>query len=163
MGRSVWTHSNAVETVFREINNCHDYCAECDVGVDGYECPKCGTSMYDESGDTARYEFNDLVGDIRDLFKQQFPSMHDCDHWPERESHAIVENDHCMVVISEYCGLVSIGVVPTGYEGYYSPITTGIAANWAERFAAPYLRKQFGKLEKVGTMSNGESVYERIT
>lgn len=132
MGRSIWTHSDAIETVFYEADD------------------------DDFFGDL----WTDTLYDIRESFKLKFPSMCDCDYWPEKESHAIVENEHCMVVISEYCGLISLGVVALDaslYEGL-----NALANYWTRTNVAPFLREQYSELRKIGTASNGESFYERV-
>lgn len=127
MGRSVWTHENAVVTVFYQLDDDGD-----EFSCDLWDCH---------------------VDDIQEAFKRKFPSMVDCDYWPERESHAIVENERCMVVISEYCGLISLGIVPLDDDG--------LAIYWTREHVAPFLRETYGELRKIGTMSNGEAVYER--
>ena len=134
MGRSVWTHSDAIETVFYPLD-------------------------FDED-DLSWGAWGDHVTDIRETFKHKFPSMVDCDYWPENESHAIVENEHCMVVISEYCGLISLGVVPLNES--YCCGCNGLARYWTVKHAAPFLCKQYGTLRKVTTFSNGESFFERV-
>lgn len=158
MGRSVWTHSDAVETVFFEWN-C-GYCPKCEclTTTDGWECPECGGEL--EPDVDGAMMFDEEIDYIRDHIKERFPSFEKCDHWPERESHAIAENKLGMLVISEYCGLVSLGIVPTG-ECYYDEDTTGLARAWCEKYVAPWLRETYGSLRKVGTFSNGEAVYER--
>ncbi len=131
MSRSVWIHSDAIETAF--------FIMEAEGCIDDWE---------------------EWVQDVREEFKRKFPSMCDCDYWPEGESHAIVENEHCMVVISEYGGLISLGVVALD-AGLYDDLNA-FAPHWTETNAAPFLREQYGELRKIGTASNGESFYERI-
>lgn len=116
MGRSVWTHSDAIETVFYPL----DF----------------------EEGDFALGWFGDHITDIREAFKRKFPSMCNCDYWPEDESHAIVENEHCMVVISEYCGLISLGVVALDASHYNH--FNALARHWTRTNAAPFLRWYYG-------------------
>ena len=132
MGRSVWTHQDAIETVFYPLDFDED-----DLSWGGWE---------------------DHKSEIREAFKRKFPSMCTCDYWPEEESHAIVENGHCMVVISEYGGLVSLGVVVPNASFH-----NAVATHWTETNAAPFLREQYSELRKVATASNGESFFERIT
>ena len=86
--------------------------------------------------------------------------MCDCNYWPEEESHAIVENELCMVVISEYCGLISLGVVALDASLYDD--LNALATHWTETNAAPFLRERYSELRKIGTASNGESFYEKI-
>lgn len=156
MGRSVWTHSSAAATVFTCLEPMH-ICPECENETTEPEC--CGVFL-DPDGEDARFEFECLVDNIREAFTSRFPSMAECDHWPERESHAIVENGQCMIVISEYCGLVSIGAVPLG-EASYDCDTTGLARQWTEKNAVPVLQ-QFETLRNVGYFGNGEGVFRRV-
>lgn len=129
MGRSVWRHQDAIETVFYQLD-------------------------FDDE-----LLWEDHIDEIREAFKRKFPSMCKCDYWPEKESHAIVENEHCMVVISVYCGLISLGIVVFDTSHYDD--FNGLANHWARTNAAPFLREQYGELRKVATFSNGESIYER--
>ncbi len=139
MSRSVWTHSDAIETVFYPLD-------------------------FDED-DLSWGLWEGHLDDIREAFKRKFPSMLDCDYWPEEESHAIVENEHCMVVISEYGGLISLGVVARIADDMKAAnydFSNHFAAHWTETNVAPFLRERYGELRKIGTASNGESFYERI-
>lgn len=133
MSRSIWTHSDAIETVFYPLDLDED--------------------------DLSYGAWGDHICGIQEAFKRKFPSMCKCDYWPEKESNAIVENEHCMVVISDYCGLISLGVVALDaslYEGL-----NALANYWTQTNAAPFLCKQYSELRKVATFSNGESIYEQ--
>lgn len=160
MGRSVMTHPEAVDTAYRTLEPMH-ICPECENETTDFEC--CGIEL-DPYGEDARFEFEDLVYCVRDEFKRRFPSMRDEDRWAHGcgamgELHCIVANDLCDVYISEYCGLVAISVVPTG-ESYYTEDTTGLARSWTENHAIKAL-DIFSDLRKMGTFSNGESVFQR--
>ena len=165
MGRSVMTHPSAECTVYRTLSNLHTYCFECDIEVDADECPECGAEMYDAYGEVAREEFEYLVDWIRETFTAAFPSMVECDRWAHgagamSELRCVVANDLCDVYVSEYCGLVAISVVPTGCADYDCD-TTGLATHWCATHASDVL-DQFNEYRRIGTFSNGESVYERV-
>lgn len=161
MGRSVWTHRDSIENVYFHFTV--GYCPKCEMQTDTFDfnCPECGGDLEptDDWGDSWDW----LVDDIRETLRGKFPSFQNADHWPEHESHCIAENSHCQIVISEYCGLVSLGVVPTGtWEAYYKP-PSAFSAAWAAKNVVPFLRKTWGELRKIGTASNGESFFERAS
>jgi hypothetical protein len=93
---------------------------------------------------------------IQDEARQAFPSLDDCDYWLDREDHAIIENQHCYIGVSEYCGLVSIWLVPKDDNDHPE-----LSANWCTQ-VTPTFNKLFQQLRKVGTFSNGEAIFERI-
>lgn len=135
MSRSVWTHADALETVFYQLDDDGD-----EFSCDLWDCH---------------------IEDIREAFKRKFPSMNDCDFWPEKESHAILENTFAKVVISEYAGLVSLAIVPNEFSSGWHDDVLALAHSWCVRNATPFLREHYGELEKIGTMSNGEAVYQQ--
>lgn len=91
--------------------------------------------------------------------ERRFPSMSKCDKWLGREDHAVLENNLAYIGVSEYCGLVSVWVVPkTDCYGN----DNGLAINWASRINLGPLAECFGtRLNRLGTFSNGEGVYQR--
>ena len=127
MGRSVWTHSDSIKTVFFE----HDFRAD---------------------------DYYELIADIRYWMQHKFPSLESCDDWSERESHAILRSELAEIVISEYCGLVSLGVVPRNSD--YVPHAFALA--WCQNNAAPFIETHYSKLRPIATGSNGITMYERI-
>lgn len=166
MGRGVMTHPDAEATVYRHLENYHSYCMECDTDNCEYEaeCPECGADMFDYDGDVARDEFQYLVDDVRREFRNRLPSMMSCDRWATgcgamNELHCIVANELCDVYISEYCGMVAISVVPTGYDDCDGN-THGLAVHWCATHASDVL-DQFSEYSRLGTMSNGEQVFQR--
>lgn len=160
MGRSVATHSRSIADVFFSFHV--GYCPQCDFVTSGssFNCDECGTEL--DTVNDGSWAWDDLVENIQSSLTERFPSLQCADHWPQSEVHAIAENAHCAVVISEYCGLVALGVVPVEWDGWYGDSNTeGLARTWAERYLVPFLRQQWGELRHVGTFSNGEAVYER--
>ncbi len=133
MGRSVWTPSNAYELVFFQH--------ECDA-----EDP---------------FEWDDLIDNIRYTMLDKFPSFSNADHWPERESRCIMENKVMRIQISEYCGLVSLAVVPIELDHDMTAVEKTLYDKLLED-AAVLIRGTWGTLRKIGTFSNGESFFERV-
>jgi len=134
MGRSVAVPSNAVATV------------------------------YVQHGCEEEYEWGDWVEDVRNVIRADYPSFDHEDRWVDREERAILSNCHADVVVAEYCGLASISLVPTaesfGYEceqNLHDAWCAQIEDRWRER-----INTAFGGLQKLGTMSNGETVYRKV-
>lgn len=168
MGRSVMVHPGAECTAYRTLQNYHSFCADCEADNTEYlaECAECGADLFDFTGEVARDEFDYLVDWIREEFTTAFPSMAECDRWARGcgamdELRCIVANELCDVYVSEYCGMVAISVVPTGCDDCWDN-TTGIARHWCATYAADVLDR-FNEYRRIGTFSNGESVYETVT
>ena len=97
--------------------------------------------------------------DIEQQLISMFPSLDTCDRWDGRETHIFLENDHAEIGISEYCGLVSVSVRAKDDNEGYGYDRTGLAQKWVERVKDKFLT--IGTLNRVGTFSNGEAVFER--
>lgn len=117
---------------------------------------------YEDEYDT--WTFGETVESIQYCLKQAFPSLSECDKWLGREDHAILENAHVYIGISEYCGLVSVWcTLKADHDGYWHASPRNLAAQWAQQIK-PKVEKALDwlcNLRKVGHMSNGEGVYER--
>lgn len=152
MGRSVSTPHNATVVTYKPIE------------VDPYEDT-------DEDGETVTVEpteldfqdaFDSMVEDLQEYAPTLWPSLRKCDEWLGREDHALLENDLCYIGISEYCGLIAYWIVPKSEHraGYSDQHVDNLCARWVSQIADKFV-KTFGAYHKVGTFSNGESVYER--
>lgn len=140
-----------------------DHEHERDDATEPDECEKCGNvGFYSYERYPAEDAWGDFMMNLRAAFKRAFPSLYDCDEWLGREDHAVLENSHAYIGVSEYCGLVSVWCVPK--EGYYGE-RQPLALAWAEAIEGKASRILDGiadRLYKVGTFSNGESVYARV-
>jgi hypothetical protein len=114
-----------------------------------------------EDGEYIGYEYDDLIDWIRETGAESWPSLYECDRWLDREDRAILENGHCFIGASEYCGFVSVWIVPKESDGWGRADTSGLAAAWIERIA-PRFRELFGEYEREGVMSNGCGVYRKV-
>lgn len=171
MGRSVsyatgaawvlYTHLEYDEGRIFTCRRCgHDHERDDDAEPD--ECAECGNvGFYSQERYSAQDAWDDFVVNLRATFKRAFPSMADCDEWLGREDHALLENRHAYIGVSEYCGLVSVWCkAKESRYGDHLPL----AHAWAASIKAKAERTLDGfadRLCKVATFSNGESIYSR--
>lgn len=113
-----------------------------------------------EYPDDCQHDWDDLVEWIKDTAADRWPSLEDCDQWIGREDHAILENGHAYIGVSEYCGLVAVWLVPKEDNGY-SHDHSALADRWCSQIASRF-RELFGTLRSIGTASNGEQFFERV-
>jgi len=109
------------------------------------------------------WSFEDLVINLQDGIKARFSSMVKVNKWteyPYRENYIILENDFVCVSISQYCdcGAVSVYVNPDCE-------IPELAEYWIDKTYYSAIRgivKRFTTvINRIGTFSNGESVYEK--
>lgn len=102
--------------------------------------------------------WEDIKGNLTYELRGKYSTLHLCDKWLGREDHAILENKHAYIGISEYCGIVSIWVTPKN--------ESATSRNWClstEKNLGKIVSEVFSvRLKKVGTFSNGEAVFERV-
>jgi hypothetical protein len=71
---------------------------------------------YFENGEYNEYlsqmNWDDMVINISAEIRAKLPSYYKVDKWDNRETKIILENNLCVIGISEYCGLVSLSVAP---------------------------------------------------
>lgn len=122
---------------------------------------------YFESADDEyldQMNFDVCVDNLQESLIATFPSLMQSEEWIGREDRALAENDLVYVGMSEYCGVVSVWVKPKESD-YYAYVQ-----NFGPRFARQMENKLkkivkdvFGvRLSKMGTFSNGESVYNAV-
>lgn len=83
-----------------------------------------------------------------------WPSFVGCNKWLGREDHAILENGLGYIGVSCYGSLVSIWFAP---KDEYPDLSEHFAKQIEPKF-----QTSFGTIKRLGTMSNGEGVYERV-
>jgi len=110
------------------------------------------------------YEWDDFMDSIKYVILTKYKSFDNDDHWIGRELHSVLSNQHAQIVVSEYCGVASVSLVPIELDGYGEDVSLQNIANaWCESVSDNFEKliiKHFNSLHKVGTFSNGESVYE---
>lgn len=182
MGRSVSTPSNCTEVCYGYLHE-HKYeCLSCSERFnehkekavsedDGYSestikvCPHCGADEDETQEIDPEWEFEGVT-DSFDIFTEAFPSLSSCDSWLDREDHALLENRFCHIGISEYCGVVAVWLVGKEPDWRDGPGWEALRDRWLAS-----VRPRFEKLAnsilpsamvRMGTFSNGESVYHRL-
>jgi hypothetical protein len=98
------------------------------------------------------------IDDIVWVCQENWPSLERIDRWIGREDHAILENGHAQIGVSEYCGLVAVWIVPAVSD--YFPEHAGLAHHWISQIEDRF-RERFGRLRSLGFFSNGEQVFQR--
>lgn len=122
-----------------------------------------GYAPDDESDDESVYceylaneDWDEFVASLQEQISSLWPSMSACDVWVGSEDHAIMENNHAFIGVSEYCGLACVWLLPK--EGNDSG--DALARAWCNRIA-PKFNRMFGDLVRIGQFSNGEAVFEQ--
>lgn len=104
------------------------------------------------------YEFQDMVEYMRELFVESFPSM-DLDSKQEGETSIIVSNKLVEIGVSEYCGALSVSIRAREER-------KGLGEKFAYRIqkrVIDIVKNSTGNaMSRVGTFSNGESVYRQV-
>jgi hypothetical protein len=127
--------------------------------------------VYDEETDrdieTDEYEDGRLVvEDIQETIKSNYPDFENSKRWDGRETSIILTGYGVEIGLSEYCGLATLSVRVDQYVLDYCD--TDEEAEEAERTALNWIRdnwdecsKYWNQYRKIGTFSNGESVFEK--
>lgn len=116
--------------------------------------------------DSACEDWGDFLEDLQGVLQSRYPSLRVRDHWADREEHIILANTHANIIVCEYCGIVSVSVVP--YHGPYSE-PTALALSWCQQIGHRSFYQTLLKaypdrcLHRLGSFSNGESVYKHPT
>jgi hypothetical protein len=125
---------------------------------------------YDEDTDqdveTDEYwDAADIISDIRETITSNYPGFDPCSRWDGRETHIILEGYGTEIGLSEYCGLATLSIridqsildycdTDEEAEAEETKIRNWIRDNWDQA------SEHWNQYRKIGTFSNGESVYE---
>lgn len=110
------------------------------------------------------YLWDDLIENIQCSVKSHFKSFDTPDRkwvdYPYRENKIILENDHCTISVSEYCGCGAICVFNSDSSEYPELSQAWTGKNFEK------IDKIVGQcvipLHRIGGFSDGTSVYERV-
>lgn len=108
------------------------------------------------------FDWEYYVDSIKYQLQSAFPSLEECDKWLGREDHAILENGHCHITVSEYCGLVAVSLVPKEHDIWYPEdiALQNLSGSWCAQIESRFL-SMLREYRKVATASNGEAFFER--
>ena len=140
MGRSVNYHSDTYKKIYLR-----------------YELDE---ADYDECIAEENWEFFEEY--IMEAIQEVASSFTKCkEEWHDQEVKKIAQNNLCSVWISEYCGFISLSFVPN--EDDYTDRKTGLAKHWIDQVFPKIQKKLINAIEvlnKIGSFSNGESIFE---
>jgi hypothetical protein len=147
MGRSVSYHSDRQALIYiaygSATNDDGDY-------IDDYEI----------QSDT----WENFMEYVTEVIQEVCPSMAPSEsEWQGNEVRKFLENGLASVWVSEYSGLVSLSFVPASGD-YVDQGRTNLGAHWIDqvvpKIEARLKQHKTKVLNKVGSFSNGEGVYE---
>lgn len=119
-----------------------------------------------EHEDDAHHVWREFEDDIKEAVKQAFPvRWRSVDVWND-EDHGVLKCDYALFGYSEYCGLVSVWLVPVEPEedaDATEVLAYGLFAGTAQDRLNEAVENATGvRLRHRGTFSNGEAVFERV-
>lgn len=171
MGRSVMTLSGAEAIAYSEFEWDEDSYREIwhNELKDGFVDPLDDFEawVYKRWADDSEFEWDDLVSNYQEQVCKMWPSFESVEDewvWDQPEIRIIARNRHSIVTISEYSGIVALclGADYDRSEFWADPSElAGIGKAWRQRIAERF--EKLGTPNKVGTMSNGSSVYQEVT
>lgn len=121
--------------------------------------------VYDEETDTYKEtdEFEDsyfVVENIQQYIMSEYPEFECSSKWDGRETRILLEGYKVQIGLSEYCGLASLSIRidedELDYETFeddMDAVSEWIDTHWEN------ISKPWSTLNKIGTFSNGESIY----
>ena len=173
MGRSVSTPNNTVLVEYLHLTQERYWCPDCGetfnetslaeqaCGHTHYVCPHCGSMDFQEQD--SQLLFDDFKEDLKTLLAEAFPSLEPDERWLGREDKALLSNSYAYFGWSEYCGLVAVWVSAKEPDYRASSAWCAMRDRWLasiEKKFAKTVGKAWGTpLTRVGTFSNGESVF----
>lgn len=116
--------------------------------------------------DQSYFDWEDFKNNLVSNITSKLKSYNECEKWDCNEVSIFLENELCEIALSEYCGLYSLSIRAKDDEFYnsYENVKEGLAKHHTHQIRKTLsvaLEKSGATLlQKVGTFSNGESVYE---
>lgn len=168
MGRSVMTISDATAVAYQTFGPDEDYYRQGfhEAVEEGHLDPEDDFEdwLYGPYGAwDSDADWDDLIYSLTERAEEVL-GMEEWDEYIGDEVRVIAQNEHSILTVSEYEGMVAICLAPKYDRRDYWAEPEGPEADagreWRERNAEEFLR-MFGEYEKIGTFSNGESVYRK--
>ena len=112
------------------------------------------------------WDAREVIEDIQCSIIERYPEFSRCKDWDGRETQIILEGYGVQIGLSEYCGLATLSVrvnedeidyceADEVIEAQKEGVLNWIHANWDD------VSQYWNRYRKIGTFSNGESVYEK--
>lgn len=165
MGRSVISTHDATAVAYRTFGPDEESYREMydDTFGEDEDPPDFEQVMWAWWDEDSQYQFDDLVSWIREGVQRLWPSFEDANEWhcDDDEQHVILTNAHSEISISEYGGMIAISLSPYYDRAeYWRDPEPELGEHWRKQISAKFL-STFGEYSKIGTFSNGESVYQK--
>lgn len=156
MGRSVATVPDATAIAYQTFEPSH-YCESCDDFCDQHQ-----DELFCEAYCDHTDEFDSLIEWLQEQGSTAWPSMQTEDRWIGNEVRVILANAHSIITVSEYMGMVSI-CLGSNYDRntYWRDPSPTLGEHWRKQIDAKF-QALYSEYHKLGTFSNGESVYTKI-
>ena len=107
------------------------------------------------------WQWDDYIDFLQERVVEKYPSFVGVDSWDGNEEHRILENELAKVVVCEYCDLVSINLVVRKRDVEFEH-EENLAEHWCAQIAKGFAELFPNRLRRLGTFSNGESVFEKV-
>ncbi len=113
--------------------------------------------------DNAEWDYQCLCEEIRSSALAAFPSFDPADGWRGCEDRVLLRNAYADIGVSTYGSIAAIWIATRDDPAYHDADArtscSGRARQWLTQ-VAPRFDALFAQLDRVGRMSNGESVYQ---
>ncbi len=118
------------------------------------------------SSDFNYWEWDEFVDDLQEIIIDKYTMFRRCDKWDGREKRRILENEFARIVVCRYREMVSVSLAVIDDLCYYSGSDlTPLGENWCHQITKNFQKlidANFDTHVKIGTMSNGVSVFEKV-
>lgn len=114
----------------------------------------------------SQWNWDDFKSNLTALICKKLKSYNEVDKWDSNEVSIFLENELCEIALSEYCGLYSLSIRAKDDEFYnsYEKVKNGLSKHHAIQIRNTLEKCLYDVggtlLNRVGTFSNGEGVYE---
>ena len=112
------------------------------------------------------HDWDYFYENLLDIIQEKYPSLEsiiDEDKFYGREGRIIAQNNHSEIIVCSYFNMVSVNICVQ--DDAYEYNLENLAQRWCnsvENNIAKLLQKSgYNVLNRIGTMSNGVSVYEK--
>ena len=114
------------------------------------------------------FDWEDFKLGLEETLKSKLPSLESCDYWGGREDHIFLNNSLCEIALSDYCGLACLSIrINESSADYFDQDIEPLAGNWIDKIKHHLdgaIEQIIGyRLEKSGSFSNGEGIYNLVT
>lgn len=98
-----------------------------------------------------------IVEDIQQSIMSDYPEFWEVSKWEGNEGHIILQSHTVEIGLSEYCGLFSLSIrVREGLDEQEEKEAHEWLTVHASKILDPY-----NEMRRIGTFSNGESIFEK--